>query len=297
MLTPGMHHLSTLLARCTFAPAGTAVVCGLSGGADSTALVALAIEAGCVVTAVHVDHGLRPGAHHDADIAARTAARLGAEFRVEHVDVSDGPNLEARARAARRGALGPGALTGHTADDQAETVLLALLRGSGATGLGAIEPGPQHPILGLRRSETEALCQLLDLDVAVDPTNTDPRFRRNRIRHDVIPLLDDIAERDVAVLLNRTAALLRDDDRLLDDLAASIDPTDVDALIHAPRPLAVRAVRRWLARDGYPPDAAGVERVLAVAHGESTACELAGGLRIERRRNRLVLSLSGPTTG
>ena len=209
-------------------------MCGLSGGADSTALVALAIEAGCAVTAVHVDHGLRPGAHHDADIAATTAARLGAEFRVERVELRDGPNLEARARAVRRSALGPGALTGHTADDQAETVLLALLRGSGATGLGAIEPGPQHPILGLRRSETEALCRLLELDVADDPTNTDRRFRRNRIRHEVIPLLDDIAERDVTVLLNRTASLLRADDQLLDDLAASLDPTDVDALIGAP---------------------------------------------------------------
>ena len=285
-----------LLSRCTFAPAGTAVVCGLSGGADSTALVALAIEAGCVVTAVHVHHGLRAGADHDADVAATNAARLGAEFRIERVEVRDGPNLEARARAVRRAALGPGALTGHTADDQAETVLLALLRGSGATGLGAIEPGPQHPILGLRRSETEALCRHLDLDVADDPTNTDPRFRRNRIRHEALPLLDDIAERDVTVLLNRTATLLRDDDRLLEHLAAGLDPTDVDALLAAPVPLAVRAVRRWLELDGYPPDAAGVERVLAVAHGDSTACELAGGLRIERRQNRLVLLPTGPAT-
>jgi tRNA(Ile)-lysidine synthase len=289
MLGPGMPDLSSLLSRCTFPSAGTAVVCGLSGGADSTALVALALEAGCVVTAVHVHHGLRPSSHHDADVAAATAARLGAEFRVEHVELSNGPNLEARARAVRRGALGPGALTGHTADDQAETVLLALLRGSGATGLGAIEPGPQHPILGLRRSETEALCRLLELDVADDPTNTDPRFRRNRIRHEVLPLLDNVAERDVTVLLNRTATLLRDDDQLLDELATTLDPTFVEALIDAPRPLAVRAVRRWLEQDGYPPDAAGVARVLAVAHGDSAACELAGGLRIERRRDRLVL--------
>jgi tRNA(Ile)-lysidine synthase len=148
----------------------------------------------------------------------------------------------------------------------------------------------------LRRSETEALCRHLDLDVADDPTNTDPRFRRNRIRHEALPLLDDIAERDVTVLLNRTATLLRHDDRLLEHLAAGLDPTDVDALLAAPVPLAVRAVRRWLELDGYPPDAAGVERVLAVAHGDSTACELAGGLRIERRQNRLVLLPTGPGT-
>ena len=113
--------------------------------------------------------------------------------------------------------------------------------------------------------------------MADDPTNADRRFRRNRIRHELLPLLDDIAERDVTVLLNRTANLLRDDDRLLDELASSIDPTDVDALVGAPVPLAVRAVRRWLERDGYPPDAAGAARVLAVAHGDSAACELGRG--------------------
>ena len=291
-----MPDPSDLLPRCTFPPAGTPVVCGLSGGADSTALVALAVAGGCAVTAIHVHHGLRAGADHDAQVAEATAARLGADFRVEYVELRDGPNLEARARAARRAALGPGALTGHTADDQAETVLLALLRGSGATGLGAITPGPQHPILALRRSETEALCRHLDLEVAEDPTNSDRRFRRNRIRHELLPLLDDIAERDVTVLLNRTANLLRDDDRLLDDLASTIDPTDIDALVDAPVPLAVRAVRTWLERDGYPPDAAAVARVLAVAHGDSAACELAGGLRVERRGNRLVLFPTGSTT-
>lgn len=287
---------SDLLSRCTFPPADTSVVCGLSGGADSTALVALAVAAGCAVTAIHVHHGLRTGADHDAEVAETTAGRLGVDFRVEYVELRDGPNLEARARVARRTALGPGALTGHTADDQAETVLLALLRGSGATGLGAITPGPHHPILALRRSETEALCRHLDLDVAEDPTNSDRRFRRNRIRHELLPLLDDIAERDVTVLLNRTANLLRDDDRLLDDLASTIDPTDIDALVDAPVPLAVRAVRTWLERDGYPPDAAAVARVLAVAHGDSAACELAGGLRVERHGNRLVLFPTGSAT-
>jgi len=289
MLKPGMPDPSDLLSRCTFPPAGTPVVCGLSGGADSTALVALATAAGCEVTAIHVHHGLRADADHDAELAETTAARLSADFRVEYVELRDGANLEARARAARRDALGPGALTGHTADDQAETVLLALLRGSGATGLGAITPGPQHPILALRRSETEALCRHHGFDVADDPTNADRRFRRNRVRHELLPLLDDIAERDVAMLLNRTANLLRADDRLLDELASSIDPTDVDALVGAPVPLAVRAVRRWLERDGYPPDAAAAARVLAVAQGDSAACELAGGLRVERRGHRLVL--------
>lgn len=291
-----MSELSALLDRCTFPAPGTDVVCGLSGGADSSALVALAVEAGCVVTAVHVHHGLRDSADHDADLAASTAATLGVAFSVVHADLDDGPNLEARARAARLDALGPGALTGHTADDQAETLLLALLRGSGSSGLGAISPGPTHPILALRRHDTEELCAHLGLDVATDPSNRDPRFRRNRIRHELLPLLDDIAERDVTVLLDRTASLVRDDDRLLQQLADTIDPTDAAAVVAAPRPLASRAIRRWLDRDGYPPDAASIARVLAVAAGASAACEVTGRGRIERRGGRLVLFPTGPAS-
>ena len=89
-----------------------------------------------------------------------------------------------------------------------------------------------------------------------DPSNDDPRFRRNRVRHELLPLLNELAERDVAALLARTAGLLRDDDTLLDQLAAELDPTDALALLAAPLPLARRAVRRWLDRGGYPPDAA-----------------------------------------
>jgi tRNA(Ile)-lysidine synthase len=238
---------------------------------------------------VHVHHGLRSSADDDAALAATIAARLGAEFRVVHVDVADGPNLEARSRAARRAALGPDAMTGHTADDQAETVLLALLRGAGATGLAAIGPGRRHPILALRRAETRELCEQLDLTVAEDPSNDDRRFRRNRIRHELLPLLDDIAERDVTVLLTRTAGLLRADDQYLDELAAGIDPTDARQLAAAPRVLGARAIRQWLEHDGYPPDTDTVRRVLAVANGAASACQLTHGRRIERRGNRLRL--------
>ena len=100
--------------------------------------------------------------------------------------------------------LGPDALTGHTADDQAETVLLALLRGSGATGLSAMRPGGRHPLLALRRRDTRLLCAALQLDPVDDPTNADLRFRRNRVRHELLPLLDAIAERDVVPLLVRS---------------------------------------------------------------------------------------------
>lgn len=285
--------LAALLERCHLPPAGSVVTCALSGGPDSSALVALAVAGGCRVTAVHVNHGLRPSADVDEATAVSTAELLGVDVRLERADLADGPNLEARAREARRRLLGDGVLTGHTADDQAETVLLALLRGAGATGLAAMTPGPTKPLLALRRRETHEVCARLELPVALDPTNDDPRFRRNRVRHELLPVLEAIAERDVVPLLTRTADLVRDDDTFLDQLARELDPTDARQLGAAPAPLARRAVRRWLLLAGYPPDAAAVERVLDVAAGRSRACELTGGRRVERRRQRLVLTSAG----
>lgn len=292
-----MIDTAALLDRSTFPVAGTRVVCGLSGGADSSAMVALAVLAGCDVAAVHVHHGLRHDADVDAEIAASTAASLGIDFRVARVVVEEGPNLEARARAARRAALGPDALTGHTADDQAETVLLALLRGAGATGLSAIEPGWRHPILALRRSETRQLCTDHGIAVAADSTNDDLRFRRNRVRHELLPLLDGIAERDTVPLLTRTADLLRRDDVFLEELAAACEPTDAEALRHAPRALASRAIRAWLVVEGYPPDAATVDRVLDVARGRTPGCDVGGGRRVERTGSVLRLCGPAPTAG
>ncbi len=115
-------------------------------------------------------------------------------------------------------------LTGHTADDQAETVLINLLRGAGASGLAAMRPGPTKPLLALRRAETVALCADLGLDPVIDPSNADRRFLRNRVREEVLPLLCDVAKRDVVPLLLRTGELLRDDDDLLDELAVSHRP-------------------------------------------------------------------------
>lgn len=259
---------------------------GVSGGADSLALLALACEAGVAVTAVHVDHGLRPGSAAEAGVVAAAAERFGAEVRCERVDVAPGPNLEARARAARLAVLGPAAMTGHTADDAAETVLLNLLRGSGLDGLAGMRPGPAKPLLGLRRAEARGVCDHLGLVPVEDPSNADPAFRRNRVRHEVLPLLDDVAARDVAAVVARSAALLGDDAALLDALAEGLDPTDARALAAAPVPLARRAVRRWLA-DPYPPDAATVERVLAVARGEALGTDAGGGRSVRRTSGRL----------
>jgi tRNA(Ile)-lysidine synthase len=270
-----------LLGRCTFPAPGTALVCAVSGGADSLALLVLARAAGAEVTAVHVDHGLRAGSAGEAEVVARAARRFGARFRAERAVVEAGPNLEARARAVRRSALGPGAATGHTMDDQAETVVLNLLRGA---GLG-------HPILGLRRAETRGLCRALGLDPVSDPTNDDPRFRRNRVRHELLPLCSEIAGRDLVPVLARQAVLLGAEGALLDELAAGIDASDSAALGAAAPALARRATRRWLRHEGpYPPDFAAVERVLGVARGEATATDVAPGVRVRRSGGRLSSS-------
>ena len=187
-----------------------AVTCAVSGGADSLALLVLVRAAGFEATAVHVDHGLRAGSAAEADVVAAAAARFGAGFRAERVVIEPGPNLEARARAARYAVLPAGVLTGHTADDQAETVLLNLLRGSGLDGLAGMRAvpagtGPRRPLLAIRRAETVALCTAFGLQPVADPSNADPAHRRNRIRHELLPLAAAIAERDVAALLARQA--------------------------------------------------------------------------------------------
>ena len=281
-----------LLSCCRFPPAGSPVTCAVSGGADSSALLALAVAAGCRATAVHVDHGLRTGSHAEAVTVEATARVLGADFRAERVTVEPGSNLEARARQARRAVLPADALLGHTADDQAETMLLNLIRGAGLDGLAGMRADGRRPILGLRRAETESLCIRLGLDVVDDPSNRDPAFRRNRVRHEVLPLLAEVAGRDVVPVLVRQAGLARD---AIDQLAAessAIDPTDAAALAGAPVAIARLVVRDWLrscSAERHPPDAATVERVLGVARLDHLATEIGDGWRVARTAGRLRL--------
>jgi tRNA(Ile)-lysidine synthase len=288
--------VSDLLSRCTFPPPGTSLPCAVSGGADSLALLVLAVAAGCDATAIHVEHGLRAGSEAEAGVVAAAAACVEARFESRRVAVALGPNLEARARVARLSALPPDVATGHTMDDQAETVLVNLLRGAGPDGLSGMAPGSRHPLLGLRRAETHALCAELGLVPVRDPSNEDPAFVRNRVRHELLPLCAAVAGRDPVPLLARQAAVLRDETELMDALAADAlpDPTDARALAGAPRPLARRALRRWLrAAEGHPPSLAEVERVLSVASGDAVATELSGGRRVSRSRGRLRAAAGG----
>jgi tRNA(Ile)-lysidine synthase len=283
-------YATHLIARTAFPPKGASLDCAVSGGPDSLALLILAVTAGCDVTAYHVDHGLRPGSEDEARVVADAAAAVGAAFVSLRVDCPPGPNLEARARKARAAVLPAGVATGHTADDQAETILLNLLRGAGLDGLAGMRPGPQHPILAIRRFETEELAESLHLTVVRDPTNDDPRFRRNRVRHELLPLAADIAGRDVVALLCRQAALIADEADFISSLSSTIDATSVPELAGAPVAVARRALRGWLRTmtpDGQPPDAAALERILQVVSGEHVAAEVVGGTRVRRSKGHL----------
>jgi tRNA(Ile)-lysidine synthase len=284
-------------------------VVACSGGPDSLALLALAAEAGLAPVAVHVDHGARAGSAAEADVVRGFAERLGTGFAAETVAVPPGPNFEARAREARyealeraRARLGATAvLVGHSRDDQAETVLLNVLRGAGASGLAGM-PARRgtvvRPLLEVPRAELAGVCAALGLCPIEDPMNADPAHRRVWLRREVIPALESGAARDLRAVLARQASVARADSDLLDDLAGELlarAATDTMAegrsgleaavLAAAPEALARRAVRLWLGAP--PPPAAHVERVLAVIRGEQRAVELPGGLEVSRAGGRL----------
>ena len=248
----------------------THLLVGCSGGADSLALAFGAFRTATALrrplTAMVVDHALQPGSAAVAERARDQLCGLGiADVVISRVTIDPrcgGP--EAAARHARYAALEAEASTreatiwlAHTLDDQAETVLLGLARGSGPrslTGMATRSGRLVRPLLGLRRSVTEAACAELGLDPWRDPQNTDPRFARVRARSTVLPTLEAELGPGVAEALARTAALARDDADLLDELAADADPgtdaLDCTALLALPAALRTRVIRRWLLRHG-----------------------------------------------
>ena len=208
---------------------GDDVCVGLSGGADSLALLAAAVAEFDRVTALIVDHGLQAGSDEVARDSAAAARGLGAAAEILVVVVNTGGSgPEAEARAARYTALdaarrGRPVLLAHTLDDQAETVLLGLGRGSGARslrGMASWDAPWGRPLLGVRAADTRAACRTLGLTWWDDPHNTDPAFTRVRLRHEVLPLLEDVLGGGAADGLARTAELLGVDDDELDRRAA-----------------------------------------------------------------------------
>ncbi len=259
-------------------PSDRTLLVACSGGADSLALAFavrhVAERSAIPYAAVVVDHGLQ---QRSAGVAAQAAAALAGlgygDVRVVDaaVDLAAGRGPEAAAREARYraldvepppagGATGSGGSTvllGHTRDDQAETVLLGLVRGSGTRSLAGMAPRTGHllrPLLGLSRTVTEAACAELGLRPWQDPHNADPRFARVRARRTVLPTLEQQLGPGVAEALARTAELARDDADLLDALTAEADPgrDDLDCalLLGLARPLRRRLIRRWLLRHG-----------------------------------------------
>ena len=277
----------------------------MSGGPDSLGLLLLALRAELVVTVHHVDHHARPSSGDDAEFVRACCDGLGVTCVVHDVVVEPGGNFEARARAERRRVLPAGSLTGHTMDDLAETVLLNMLRGAGVDGLSPMVNDPTKPLRAVRRQEIHDFVHDENVVALHDETNDDPAHRRNRVRHELIPLLNGIAQRDVVLLIARQADVLYEDRAWLDLLGvgdATLDVSDVDCRELSRWPRA--RLRRWLRaklftldeqNDRHPPSAAEVDRALRVVVGDAVATELSGGRRLARRGQRLSLE-GGSTT-
>lgn len=291
-----------LLKRCFFAPHSDTgnLELAVSGGADSVAMLVLGSLVGPAVTVWHLDHGLRSTSSAEAEWVLSLAKAFGASSKCFSIKVETGPNLEERARDKRRELFIDGVSTGHTSDDLAETMIINLIRGSGLRGLGSISYGPQHPILNLRRWETESICRALGLDFSTDESNFDPRFVRNRVRSEVIPLLTDVAKRDVVPIFARSASIFQQAAEFVAAKAKQLDPTDAKAVAMADEFVAIEALRMWLMDDkGHSISHHLALEVLSVAKGEKVAVDLPGAIRVRRSRGRLSkfevqsLNLSG----
>jgi tRNA(Ile)-lysidine synthase len=291
-------------------PDGGAVIVACSGGADSLALAAAAAfeapRAGVAAGLVTVDHGLQTG----SELQARAVAQLGYELGFDPVELirvrvgtMGGP--EAAARSARYGALNRVAaaldadvLLGHTLDDQAETVLLGLGRGSGPRSIAGMRPVDgryRRPFLGVRRATTQAACLALGLTPWQDPHNADPSYQRVRLRREVLPLLENVLQRGVAEALARTAALVQEDLDALDELAAAHmynGELPIAALGQLPRAIRTRVLRAWVHAHGAEPltaeRTAELDALITVWHGQGPI-DLPGGFEVVRASGRLTL--------
>jgi tRNA(Ile)-lysidine synthase len=300
---------------------GARLVVACSGGADSLALASATVfegrGPGWHVIGATVDHGLQEGSAARADRVVTQLSQLGVDETVSARATVDAPGLgpEAAARAARYALLdeirdrfdADAVLLGHTRDDQAETVLLGLTRGSGGRAIAGMRPafdGYRRPLLDVSRVDTLTACQVEGLEVWEDPHNTDPSFTRSRVRMRVLPMLEEELGPGVTEALARTAQHLRPDMELLDEqaetaLSESLVPEGlaVDRLAALPRPIRSRVLRSAAVTAGSPAGDLFTQHVLAMDalvtdwHGQRWV-DLPGRLRALRRDGVLAIEPS-----
>lgn len=283
----------------------------LGGGADSAVLVWAAVEAlgPDRVSSVFVYHGLE-GSDALQEAALAVSSRVGVQCTVIERPVHDGGNLEARARTERYDAIegvidtGTVAFTAHTADDQAETVLMRLMRGSGTGALSGIPYRRgvwRRPLLGISREALRSIAVDLDLPFFDDPANTDPRFMRTRIRHVVMPAIEAECGPRTKDLIRKSSALLAADDGELEAVASRTPITLIAGGVSIPLgpmvalsdPIASRVARRALREvfGGDPGSASDVDSVLSVARG-GDATTISGAFQVVREPP--FVSIVGP---
>lgn len=271
-------------------PSGPVTV-ALSGGADSAALAFLALHEGVAADALHIDHGL-PASTMLRKAAREVAAKLDIRLEVVEVTVGAGPSPEEQARIARYGVLDDWhqtVLTAHTRDDNAETILINLTRGTAAAGLGGIPyhrpPRVYRPALDIARDETREIAALVALPFRDDPMNLDPSLLRNQIRHQIIPRIRAMNPRVVDALA-RAATAVTADSALLDAMVEHIDVTDgvaVGVLVTLPRPLADRVLGRLITTAGVGLTEDRLARAWSVVESGSGRQDLADGHSVVRR--------------
>ncbi|MGQ0848660.1 MAG: tRNA lysidine(34) synthetase TilS [Actinomycetota bacterium] len=295
---------ASVIGRLDFPPGPVAVA--LSGGADSAALLHLAKGQCPHLRAIHIHHA-RPASDRLEGAAVAIADAVGVTLEIGRVEVD--PWSEGGGRIARYRALedhlvaGEWLLTGHTADDQAETVLAQLMRGAGAVGMSGIarrRPPIARPILGLTRSETRELATLAGLHFLDDPDNEDPTSFRNRIRRELIPYLETSFSPELSERLVNTSASYSEPAPAPGPAIRTSEAVrlPIGVLWAGGKDAAARWIRSEL-RDlhgGYPLDRAEVERVWAVVVGEARAAQLPGGVRVDRDGPWLRVEAVQPTT-
>ena len=313
-----LQIIQRVIRRHGLARPGDHLLVAVSGGADSTALAAALAEwrprLKLKLTLAHLHHGIR-GAEADADaeFVRRLARRLRAGFVLGRADVpglsrKKGLSIEMAAREARyaflaRAARRAGAdaiVTAHTADDRAETVLLRLARGTGPQGLAGIPYRSEHggvpvirPMLDATRAQVEAYLKRRGMAWREDSTNRNPEHLRNRVRHEILPLLEARLNPRLREALCRMAAIAGEENRWMEREAARLAfDGAVVPLAGAPVPLARRAVRAWLGKKGVPPESLDfetVERVRSLAAGRrgGGSVPLPGAWRVVREAGAL----------